>query len=75
MFKWVMIHDAHNQASYKLFKLTFNIFINLSLLGVYHLSDMHLYYNMASFLYKGVKLEPKYGSVRFGVLLVVLQVN
>jgi len=48
--------------------------IRLILSGVYHLSDMHLYYNMASFLYKGVKLEPKYGSVRFGVLLVVLQV-
>ncbi|CAM9984875.1 unnamed protein product, partial [Laminaria digitata] len=34
-----------------------------------HGDDMHLYYNMASFLLKGVSLEPMMGSQDFAVLL------
>lgn len=37
-----------------------------------HGDDMHLYYNMASFLIKGRTLEKKYGSINFGILLILL---
>jgi hypothetical protein len=37
-----------------------------------HLTDAHLFYNMSSFLYKGMKLERQYGSVKFAALLVAL---
>ncbi|KAL1140070.1 hypothetical protein AAG570_000002 [Ranatra chinensis] len=39
-----------------------------------HGDDMHLYYNMISFLIKGRTLEKKYGSINFALLLVVLTV-
>jgi len=35
-----------------------------------HMSDWHLYYNISSFLYKGVKLERRLGHIRF--LITVL---
>ena len=31
----------------------------------FHAHDMHLYYNMVSFLWKGIHLEKKYGSLHF----------
>ena len=34
-----------------------------------HADEYHLYYNMASFLYKGSQLEPLYGSVKFALLI------
>ena len=37
----------------------------------YHLDDMHLYYNMASFLWKGHTLEQKYGARKFAIILTV----
>ncbi|XP_051156344.1 rhomboid-related protein 4-like [Leptopilina boulardi] len=37
-----------------------------------HGSDMHLYYNMASFILKGHYLEPMYGSANFALLLGLL---
>ncbi|XP_066993458.2 rhomboid-related protein 4 [Anabrus simplex] len=37
-----------------------------------HGDDMHLYYNMISFLIKGRSLEPRYGSTNFAFLLVIL---
>ncbi|PAV89308.1 hypothetical protein WR25_05723 [Diploscapter pachys] len=39
---------------------------------VMHADDMHLYYNMASLLWKGRKLENWMGSVRFASVLAVL---
>jgi rhomboid domain-containing protein 1 len=39
-----------------------------------HGDDMHLYYNMISFLVKGVNLEPKLGSLYFGYLNLVFSV-
>ncbi|XP_073982608.1 rhomboid-related protein 4-like [Rhodnius prolixus] len=37
-----------------------------------HADDMHLYYNMISFLLKGRTLEPLYGSANFALLLSIL---
>lgn len=37
-----------------------------------HGDDMHLYYNMISFLVKGRTLEYQYGSANFGILLTLL---
>lgn len=39
-----------------------------------HADDYHIYYNSASFLAKGVRLEERHGSVRFAVLTVLLTV-
>jgi len=39
---------------------------------VHHADDAHIYYNMASFLVKGVTLEARYGSARFAAVLVAL---
>src|SRR6266576_7016484 len=37
-----------------------------------HANDMHLYYNMFSYLIKGRYLERKYGSVNFFFLLIFM---
>ncbi|XP_058805593.1 rhomboid-related protein 4-like [Phymastichus coffea] len=37
-----------------------------------HGSDMHLYYNMVSFLLKGSYLEPMYGTSNFAILIGIL---
>jgi len=37
----------------------------------FHLDDMHLYFNMASFIWKGMTLERKLKSRRFAIVLVV----
>ncbi|XP_066581370.1 rhomboid-related protein 4-like [Prorops nasuta] len=37
-----------------------------------HGSDMHLYYNMISFILKGSYLEPMYGTTNFVILLALL---
>ncbi|XP_067307758.1 rhomboid-related protein 4 isoform X2 [Pseudorasbora parva] len=37
----------------------------------HHVDDMHLYFNMASFLWKGLKLERKLGGAWFAYLLSV----
>ena len=39
--------------------------------ALWHLDEWHLYYNMASFLWKGRTLERRYGSSYFFCLLVV----
>lgn len=39
-----------------------------------HADDMHLYYNMISFLVKGRSLERRYGSANFAFLLFVITV-
>lgn len=44
----------------------------LLLSALEHGDDMHLYYNMASFLIKGRSLERRYGSKNFGFILVFL---
>jgi membrane associated rhomboid family serine protease len=38
--------------------------------AVYHNDDMHLYYNMSSWLYKGRFLEKRIGTIRFLVMTV-----
>lgn len=40
-----------------------------------HGDDMHLYYNMVSFLVKGRSLERRYGSKNFGFLLALITVS
>jgi membrane associated rhomboid family serine protease len=40
-----------------------------------HVDDLHLYYNMASFLVKGAQLEPQMGSRKFAALLARLAVG
>lgn len=48
---------------------------NRIILGsLYHAHDFHLYYNMASFLWKGRQLERRFGSVYFGFLLAIFTV-
>ena len=36
----------------------------------YHTSDMHLYYNMSSLIWKGRKLENRFGPIRFTITLL-----
>jgi len=40
-----------------------------------HGDDMHLYWNMVSFIWKGVVLEPALGSVKYAALLLELLVG
>lgn len=40
----------------------------------FHLDDMHLYFNMASFLWKGISLEPRLGSGGMFYLISVFSV-
>lgn len=40
----------------------------------YHLDDMHLYYNMVSFIWKGIKLERDLGKRKYVFLLAVFSV-
>lgn len=47
-------------------------YLRLLLAPLYHGDDMHLYYNMASFLYKGQLLERLFGSPYFLILLSIL---
>lgn len=46
----------------------------LILSALFHADDIHLYYNMASFLYKGRLLERKFKSIYFAFLLAVFTV-
>ena len=46
----------------------------LILASFYHLDDWHLYYNMASFLWKGISLERSLGSAGFLYVLTVFSV-
>ena len=41
----------------------------------YHLDDMHLYYNMISFIWKGIKLERELGKRNFAILLALFSVG
>lgn len=40
----------------------------------YHLDDMHLYFNMTSLMWKGIKLERHMGSARFAALIAIFSV-
>ncbi|KAF0293771.1 Rhomboid-related protein 4 [Amphibalanus amphitrite] len=40
-----------------------------------HADEWHLYYNMVSFLWKGMRLEQRMGSRRFAILLAVFSVS
>ena len=46
----------------------------LFLSALEHGDDMHLYYNMASFLIKGRSLEKRYGSKCFAIILIFLTI-
>ena len=46
----------------------------LFLSAVEHGDDMHLYFNMASFLIKGRSLEARYGSKNFAIILTFLTI-
>ena len=47
-------------------------YMRVLLAPLFHGDDMHLYYNMASFLYKGQQLELLFGSPYFALLLIIL---
>ncbi|CAF1984422.1 unnamed protein product [Rotaria magnacalcarata] len=47
-------------------------YMRILLAPFFHGDDMHLYYNMASFLYKGQQLETLFGSQYFALLLAIL---
>ena len=44
----------------------------LALAPLLHVDDVHLYYNMVSFISKGAALEPALGSARYGRLVAGL---
>ena len=46
----------------------------LLLSSFYHLDDMHLYYNMVSFIWKGITLERKLGKRKFIILLGIFSI-
>ena len=50
-------------------------YLRLILAPLFHGDDMHLYYNMASFLYKGQILERLFGSPYFVILLSILTLS
>ena len=50
-------------------------FLRILIAPLFHGDDMHLYYNMASFLYKGQRLETFFGSRYFALLLAILTVS
>lgn len=50
-------------------------YMRILLAPLFHGDDMHLYYNMASFLYKGQRLESFFGSRYFALLLTILTVS
>jgi rhomboid domain-containing protein 1 len=50
-------------------------YMRILIAPLFHGDDMHLYYNMASFLYKGQQLEILFGSPYFALLLTILTVS
>jgi len=40
----------------------------------YHADDMHLYFNMSSLLWKGLRLERRFGSAHFGCMIAIFTV-
>lgn len=50
-------------------------YMRILLAPLFHGDDMHLYYNMASFLYKGQRLENFFGSRYFALLLTILTIS
>lgn len=52
--------------------LTYKDWRSFFLSNFEHGSDMHLYYNMISFILKGSYLEPIYGTTNFVFLLIIL---
>lgn len=50
-------------------------YMRILLAPLFHADDMHLYYNLASFLYKGQQLEGLFGSPYFALLLSLLTVS
>lgn len=46
----------------------------LLLASFVHLDDMHLYFNMVSFIWKGRTLERKYGSRKFFIMIMTFAV-
>ena len=50
-------------------------YMRILLAPLFHGDDMHLYYNMASFLYKGQRLETFFGSSYFALLLTLLTIS
>jgi rhomboid domain-containing protein 1 len=50
-------------------------YMRILLAPLFHGDDMHLYYNMASFLYKGQQLETLFGSPYFALLLTILTIS
>lgn len=50
-------------------------YMRILLAPFFHGDDMHLYYNMASFLYKGQQLELLFGSRYFAILVTILTLS
>jgi len=46
----------------------------LVLAAFYHADDMHLYFNMTSLLWKGLRLERQFGSAHFGCMIAIFAV-
>jgi len=46
----------------------------LVLAAFYHADDLHLYFNMTSLLWKGLRLERRFGNAHFGCMIAVFAV-
>jgi len=82
----VLIHLRHTVGSLRWVKLPSSIghvcvsalhtlyredWRRLFIAAFYHADDMHLYFNMTSLLWKGLKLERRFGSAHFGCMIAV----
>jgi len=85
----VLIHLRHNFGLLRKIKLPSSIgdvcvsalhtwyrddWRRLVLAAFYHADDMHLYFNMTSLLWKGLRLERRFGSAHFGCMIAVFAV-
>ena len=48
--------------------------LRLILSSFFHLDDMHLYYNMISFIWKGISLERDFGKRKFFIVLLLFSI-
>ena len=65
------VHGACTSNHYVLNKKEW---LRLCTSSFYHLDDMHLYYNMASFIWKGITLERKMKSKKFLIVIALFSV-
>ena len=69
---WPSVRDACISVQGVLFQKQWK---RIFLASFYHSSDFHLYYNMASFIWKAISLEKHFGSAYFLYMIAVFSVS